>query len=117
MEVVNAAHTRQSRPEDSEEEEEEEEDTWVFPLVQMKPLGIQVDEQVTQVRLRPRPCDERGLVWSAVSHLHPRLFILKTFDVQDSLHLWLPSLMIHSSNSVFIMGCFRIINHRVPNRP
>lgn len=59
MEVVNAAHTRQSRPEDSEEEEE---DTWVFPLVQMKPLGIQVDEQVTQVRLRPRTCDERGLV-------------------------------------------------------
>lgn len=59
MEVVNAAHSRQSQP----EEEEEEEDTWVFPLVQMKPLGIQVDEQVTQVRLRPRPCDGHGLVW------------------------------------------------------
>ncbi|KAM3591840.1 uncharacterized protein V6R79_008165 [Siganus canaliculatus] len=60
MEVVNAAHVRQrllNRSGDSEdegmtEEEEEEgeegEDTWVFPLVQMKPLGIQVDEQVTQ---------------------------------------------------------------------
>ena len=60
MEVVNTAHVRQqllSRPEEEVEEEEEEEgmsegeeDTWVFPLVQMKPLGIQVDEQVTQVR-------------------------------------------------------------------
>uniref|UniRef100_A0A3Q3IQT4 CDP-diacylglycerol--glycerol-3-phosphate 3-phosphatidyltransferase n=1 Tax=Monopterus albus TaxID=43700 RepID=A0A3Q3IQT4_MONAL len=28
--------------------EGEEEDTWVFPLVQMKPLGIRMDEQVTQ---------------------------------------------------------------------
>ncbi|XP_036937378.1 CDP-diacylglycerol--glycerol-3-phosphate 3-phosphatidyltransferase, mitochondrial isoform X2 [Acanthopagrus latus] len=53
MEVVNAAHIRQrltGRSEDSEDEgmSEGEEDTWVFPLVQMKPLGIQVDEQVTQ---------------------------------------------------------------------
>ncbi|XP_070708091.1 CDP-diacylglycerol--glycerol-3-phosphate 3-phosphatidyltransferase, mitochondrial isoform X2 [Pempheris klunzingeri] len=53
MEVVNAAHLRQrllNRSEDSEDEgmSEGEEDTWVFPLVQMKPLGIQVDEQVTQ---------------------------------------------------------------------
>lgn len=50
MEVVNGALTRQSR------EEEEQEDTWVFPLVQMKPLGIQVDEQVTKVR---------GHMWSS----------------------------------------------------
>ncbi|XP_035814049.1 CDP-diacylglycerol--glycerol-3-phosphate 3-phosphatidyltransferase, mitochondrial isoform X2 [Amphiprion ocellaris] len=53
MEVVNTAHVRQrllSRSEDSEDEglSNGEEDTWVFPLVQMKPLGIQVDEQVTQ---------------------------------------------------------------------
>ncbi|KAK2820584.1 hypothetical protein Q5P01_023543 [Channa striata] len=53
MEVMNAAHVRQqllNRSEDCEEEgmSEGEEDTWVFPLVQMKPLGIQVDEQVTQ---------------------------------------------------------------------
>lgn len=48
MEVVNGALTRQSREE--EEDQEDQEDTWVFPLVQMKPLGIQVDEQVTQVR-------------------------------------------------------------------
>ncbi|XP_029382939.1 CDP-diacylglycerol--glycerol-3-phosphate 3-phosphatidyltransferase, mitochondrial [Echeneis naucrates] len=53
MEVMNAAHMRQqlaNRSEDSEDEgmSEREEDTWVFPLVQMKPLGIQVDEQVTQ---------------------------------------------------------------------
>ncbi|XP_034427181.1 CDP-diacylglycerol--glycerol-3-phosphate 3-phosphatidyltransferase, mitochondrial [Hippoglossus hippoglossus] len=53
MEVMNTAHTRQrllNRWEDSEDEgmSEGEEDTWVFPLVQMRPLGIQVDEQVTQ---------------------------------------------------------------------
>ncbi|XP_029954372.1 CDP-diacylglycerol--glycerol-3-phosphate 3-phosphatidyltransferase, mitochondrial [Salarias fasciatus] len=53
MEVVNTAHIRQrlaNRTEDSEDEglSEGEEDTWVFPLVQMKPLGIRVDEQVTQ---------------------------------------------------------------------
>ncbi|XP_070846356.1 CDP-diacylglycerol--glycerol-3-phosphate 3-phosphatidyltransferase, mitochondrial isoform X1 [Chaetodon trifascialis] len=50
MEAVNAVHVRQRPPEDSEDEgmSEGEEDTWVFPLVQMKPLGIQVDEQVTQ---------------------------------------------------------------------
>lgn len=53
MEVVNAARVRQQL-EDSEEEEmsELEEDTWVFPLVQMKPLGIREDEQVTQVSQR-----------------------------------------------------------------
>ncbi|TNN68453.1 CDP-diacylglycerol--glycerol-3-phosphate 3-phosphatidyltransferase, mitochondrial [Liparis tanakae] len=55
MEVVNTAHVRQqllngsgASEEDGMSEGEEEEDTWVFPLVQMKPLGIQVDEQVTQ---------------------------------------------------------------------
>nr|XP_057924317.1 CDP-diacylglycerol--glycerol-3-phosphate 3-phosphatidyltransferase, mitochondrial isoform X2 [Doryrhamphus excisus] len=58
MEVVEAAHSRQrllnqlseegeGAREDADEDEDEE-DTWVFPLVQMKPLGIQVDEQVTQ---------------------------------------------------------------------
>uniref|UniRef100_A0A146WRZ3 CDP-diacylglycerol--glycerol-3-phosphate 3-phosphatidyltransferase n=1 Tax=Fundulus heteroclitus TaxID=8078 RepID=A0A146WRZ3_FUNHE len=53
MEVVSAARTRQQLLQHRSEEEEEEEgtsegDTWVFPLVQMKPLGIQVDEQVTR---------------------------------------------------------------------
>lgn len=50
MAVLDGARARQ-RPRDGEDEEESggEEDTWVFPLVQMKPLGIQVDEQVTQV--------------------------------------------------------------------
>uniref|UniRef100_A0A8C3AV28 CDP-diacylglycerol--glycerol-3-phosphate 3-phosphatidyltransferase n=1 Tax=Cyclopterus lumpus TaxID=8103 RepID=A0A8C3AV28_CYCLU len=55
MEVVNTAHVRQQllngsagSEDDGMSEGEEEEDTWVFPLVQMKPLGIQVDEQVTQ---------------------------------------------------------------------
>lgn len=56
MEVVNSAHIRQrllNQSEDSEDEgmSEAEEDTWVFPLVQMKPIGIRVDEQVTQVSL------------------------------------------------------------------
>ncbi|XP_029312540.1 LOW QUALITY PROTEIN: CDP-diacylglycerol--glycerol-3-phosphate 3-phosphatidyltransferase, mitochondrial [Cottoperca gobio] len=53
MEVMNTAHVRQrllNGSVDSEDEgmSEGEEDTWVFPLVQMKPLGIQLDEQVTQ---------------------------------------------------------------------
>ncbi|KAM3859650.1 CDP-diacylglycerol--glycerol-3-phosphate 3-phosphatidyltransferase, mitochondrial [Diretmus argenteus] len=51
MEVVNTACTRQqllNQSEDSEGEGERGEDTWVFPLVQMKPLGIQMDEQITQ---------------------------------------------------------------------
>ncbi|KAM6897347.1 CDP-diacylglycerol--glycerol-3-phosphate 3-phosphatidyltransferase, mitochondrial [Xenentodon cancila] len=53
MEVMNTAHMRQQLlhcSEDSGDEgmSEGEEDTWVFPLVQMKPLGIQVDEQVTE---------------------------------------------------------------------
>ncbi|XP_068160803.1 CDP-diacylglycerol--glycerol-3-phosphate 3-phosphatidyltransferase, mitochondrial [Antennarius striatus] len=51
-EVMDAALVRQQLLSQSDTEEEgmseEEEDTWVFPLVQMKPLGIQVDEQVTQ---------------------------------------------------------------------
>lgn len=68
MEVVNTAHMRREQQlhcsEDSEDEgmSEGEDDTWVFPLVQMKPLGIQVDEQVTKVSLR-RPaliCIERN---------------------------------------------------------
>lgn len=56
MDVVNTARMRQlllRQADDTDEEEmgeanEAEEDTWVFPLVQMKPLGIQVDEQITQ---------------------------------------------------------------------
>lgn len=55
MEVMNTAHMRQALLNRSAESEDEgEEDTWVFPLVQMKPLGIQVDEQVTQVRLKTK---------------------------------------------------------------
>ncbi|KAM8890558.1 CDP-diacylglycerol--glycerol-3-phosphate 3-phosphatidyltransferase, mitochondrial isoform 1-T2 [Synchiropus picturatus] len=50
MEVVDAAHLRQQLVSLSEDEglSESDVDTWVFPLVQMKPLGIQVDEQVTK---------------------------------------------------------------------
>ncbi|XP_054898601.1 CDP-diacylglycerol--glycerol-3-phosphate 3-phosphatidyltransferase, mitochondrial isoform X1 [Poeciliopsis prolifica] len=53
MEVMSSARVRQQQqPRRRSREEEarsgEEEDTWVFPLVQMKPLGIQMDEQVTQ---------------------------------------------------------------------
>ncbi|XP_062270024.1 CDP-diacylglycerol--glycerol-3-phosphate 3-phosphatidyltransferase, mitochondrial [Platichthys flesus] len=53
MDVMNTAHARQrllNRGGDSEDEgtSDGDRDTWVFPLVQMRPLGIQVDEQVTQ---------------------------------------------------------------------
>lgn len=52
MEVMNTARTRQHMLEmDSNAKmdcDEEHSDTWVFPLVQMKPLGIRLDEEVTQ---------------------------------------------------------------------
>lgn len=52
MEVMNSARTRQHMLEmDSNtkmDSDEEHSDTWVFPLVQMKPLGIRLDEEVTQ---------------------------------------------------------------------
>ncbi|XP_030196436.1 CDP-diacylglycerol--glycerol-3-phosphate 3-phosphatidyltransferase, mitochondrial isoform X1 [Gadus morhua] len=42
------AERKKEQQEDEEEGEEDDRDTWVFPLVQMKPLGINMDEQVTQ---------------------------------------------------------------------
>lgn len=52
MGVMNSARTREHMLElDSNSDvecEEEQSDTWVFPLVQMKPLGICLDEHVTQ---------------------------------------------------------------------
>uniref|UniRef100_A0A3B5PX50 CDP-diacylglycerol--glycerol-3-phosphate 3-phosphatidyltransferase n=1 Tax=Xiphophorus maculatus TaxID=8083 RepID=A0A3B5PX50_XIPMA len=52
MEVMSSARVRQQQQlrlsREEEARSEEEEDTWVFPLVQMKPLGIRTDEQVTQ---------------------------------------------------------------------
>ncbi|XP_066521300.1 CDP-diacylglycerol--glycerol-3-phosphate 3-phosphatidyltransferase, mitochondrial [Hoplias malabaricus] len=56
MAVMNTAKTQQQmldleRSQDSDFElecGEERIDTWVFPLVQMKPLGVQLDEEVTQ---------------------------------------------------------------------
>ncbi|KAK1793735.1 hypothetical protein P4O66_001473 [Electrophorus voltai] len=56
MGVISVARARQQllelghlRDSDSEfEGGEEHSDTWLFPLVQMKPLGIQLDEEVTQ---------------------------------------------------------------------
>lgn len=73
-EVLNAARARQ-RLQDAEDEElsEGEEDTWVFPLVQMKPLGIRVDEQVTQVR-SPRA---RGHVWRLLVNDQPLLALIQ----------------------------------------
>ncbi|XP_058476192.1 CDP-diacylglycerol--glycerol-3-phosphate 3-phosphatidyltransferase, mitochondrial isoform X1 [Solea solea] len=78
MEVVNTAHVRQqllSRSGDSEDggmsegEGEEEEDTWVFPLVQMKPVGIKVDEQVTQRLLRDAGPDSTVFLTSGYFNL------------------------------------------------
>uniref|UniRef100_A0A8C2GXZ9 CDP-diacylglycerol--glycerol-3-phosphate 3-phosphatidyltransferase n=1 Tax=Cyprinus carpio TaxID=7962 RepID=A0A8C2GXZ9_CYPCA len=53
MEVVNTAHVRQSMLEAEcsdilDSDRTMPNDTWIFPLVQMKPLGIHLDEQVTQ---------------------------------------------------------------------
>ncbi|XP_026099754.1 CDP-diacylglycerol--glycerol-3-phosphate 3-phosphatidyltransferase, mitochondrial-like [Carassius auratus] len=53
MEVVNTARVQQSMQEAEcsdvlDSDRMEPNDTWIFPLVQMKPLGIHLDEQVTQ---------------------------------------------------------------------
>ncbi|XP_016385999.1 CDP-diacylglycerol--glycerol-3-phosphate 3-phosphatidyltransferase, mitochondrial-like [Sinocyclocheilus rhinocerous] len=53
MEVVNTARVRQSMLEAEcsdilDSDRTVPNDTWIFPLVQMKPLGIHLDEQVTQ---------------------------------------------------------------------
>lgn len=52
MEVMYAAQLRQQLQDEqdrnAEERDEDSEDTWVFPLVQMKPLGISLDELVTR---------------------------------------------------------------------
>ncbi|TRY53908.1 hypothetical protein DNTS_033672 [Danionella cerebrum] len=53
MEVVNTARVRQSMQEFEFSEPTASDgtarnDTWIFPLVQMKPLGIHLDEQVTK---------------------------------------------------------------------
>ncbi|XP_028990094.1 CDP-diacylglycerol--glycerol-3-phosphate 3-phosphatidyltransferase, mitochondrial [Betta splendens] len=74
LEVVNGARVRQqllSRAEEDEglSEGEGEDDTWVFPLVQMKPLGIQVDEQVTQRLLRDAAADSTVFLTSGYFNL------------------------------------------------
>lgn len=50
MEVVNAARVQQNMQESecSDCDEAAANDTWIYPLVQMKPLGIYLDEQVTK---------------------------------------------------------------------
>ncbi|XP_061665643.1 CDP-diacylglycerol--glycerol-3-phosphate 3-phosphatidyltransferase, mitochondrial [Syngnathoides biaculeatus] len=72
MEVVDVARARQQLllgRHHQNSEEEEEEDTWVFPLVQMKPLGIQVDEQVTQRLLRDADQDSTVYLTSGYFNL------------------------------------------------
>lgn len=53
MEVVNTARVRQSMletecPEVPDSDGMVPNDTWIFPLMQMKPLGISLDEQITK---------------------------------------------------------------------
>ncbi|XP_065118621.2 CDP-diacylglycerol--glycerol-3-phosphate 3-phosphatidyltransferase, mitochondrial [Paramisgurnus dabryanus] len=51
MEVVGAARVRQNMSECTDAPDSDvtvPNDTWIFPLVQMKPLGIHLDEQVTK---------------------------------------------------------------------
>uniref|UniRef100_A0A3P9LPV7 CDP-diacylglycerol--glycerol-3-phosphate 3-phosphatidyltransferase n=1 Tax=Oryzias latipes TaxID=8090 RepID=A0A3P9LPV7_ORYLA len=74
MAVVNAARVRQQllQSEDSGgsgDVSEGEEDTWVFPLVQMKPLGIQLDEQVTQRLLTSASSDSAVFLTSGYFNL------------------------------------------------
>uniref|UniRef100_A0A3B3ZGI9 CDP-diacylglycerol--glycerol-3-phosphate 3-phosphatidyltransferase n=1 Tax=Periophthalmus magnuspinnatus TaxID=409849 RepID=A0A3B3ZGI9_9GOBI len=66
MEVMNEARLRQRL---QEENGEREEDTWVFPLVQMKPLGISLDEQVTQRLLTDAGSDSTVFLTSGYFNL------------------------------------------------
>ncbi|NWW96689.1 PGPS1 protein, partial [Rhynochetos jubatus] len=76
MEVINSARTRQellhaqtfhsSRPGSSLSSQpsspgglKPEPDTWVYPLIQMKPFGIQIDEMVTETLLTEAERDAR----------------------------------------------------------
>ncbi|KAG7491225.1 hypothetical protein MATL_G00000730 [Megalops atlanticus] len=79
MSVVNAArmrqHLQEAGPAGAEPEGEEAEpargrsDTWVFPLVQMKPLGIHLDEQVTERLLTEAGGDARVYLTSGYFNL------------------------------------------------
>ncbi|XP_072311753.1 CDP-diacylglycerol--glycerol-3-phosphate 3-phosphatidyltransferase, mitochondrial [Eucyclogobius newberryi] len=73
MDVMHEAQLRQrlqeEREEEEEKEEEEEDDTWVFPLVQMKPLGISLDEQVTQRLLTDAGVDSTVFLTSGYFNL------------------------------------------------
>lgn len=73
MGVMNSARTRQHMLEldsmSKVESGEEHSDTWVFPLVQMKPLGIQLDEVVTQRLLREADGDSTVYLTSGYFNL------------------------------------------------
>lgn len=73
MEVLNSARTRQNMLEmDSNLKMdcgEEYRDTWVFPLVQMKPLGIRLDEEVTQRLLMEADGESRVYLTSGYFNL------------------------------------------------
>ncbi|XP_064181105.1 CDP-diacylglycerol--glycerol-3-phosphate 3-phosphatidyltransferase, mitochondrial [Anguilla rostrata] len=76
MAVLNSARARQ-RVEEAEQAggaetgvaEEPPADTWVFPLVQMKPLGIRLDEQVTERLLREAGGDAQVYLTSGYFNL------------------------------------------------
>ncbi|KAJ8263779.1 hypothetical protein GJAV_G00141200 [Gymnothorax javanicus] len=71
MSVLHTARTRQ-RMEEAElapVTNEPPADTWVFPLVQMKPLGIRLDEQVTEKLLISAGCDAKVFLTSGYFNL------------------------------------------------
>lgn len=75
MEVINSARTRQellhaqtlhgsqqgrsSLSQQSSGDLKPEPDTWIYPLIQMKPFGIQIDEMVTETLLTEAERDAR----------------------------------------------------------
>ncbi|XP_077594640.1 CDP-diacylglycerol--glycerol-3-phosphate 3-phosphatidyltransferase, mitochondrial isoform X1 [Stigmatopora nigra] len=65
MAVMDAARLNQRLSQPSHQEL----DTWVFPLVQMKPLGIQVDQQVTQRLLQEADPDSTVYLTSGYFNL------------------------------------------------
>lgn len=73
MTVINSAKTRQYMLDSDScskvESHVEDRDTWVFPLVQMQPLGIRLDEQVTRRLLKEADGDSTVFLTSGYFNL------------------------------------------------
>ncbi|XP_066560589.1 CDP-diacylglycerol--glycerol-3-phosphate 3-phosphatidyltransferase, mitochondrial [Amia ocellicauda] len=99
MEVVNVARAQQclkgsemmpTTDSDAEDSGPAQGDTWVFPLVQMKPLGIQLDEAVTKRLLTEAGGDSRIYLTSGYFNL-TRAYMDLVLGTSTDYHILLAS--------------------------